>query len=284
MRAYCETDDCNTTEFFSEDQYQKVVNFGYEKSPYHGSIAHFHRVTFNDYKDVDPQTGIVTEIKGLETMFNEFKDEKKARKKVDSLLTRFLDFFDMSYVSLRDIPLERLSCTHDISEGSPCYIIDTEKTVKFNDFIKNYTELVRSVVDLNYKDKDQVDLQFQDIMDNGYRIKRASSWQKKLGVPWGFMVPSYNNWGMERCEFLSGTETAKICNPSVNLKAAYIPPTLEELEEIIRYPFPSKSGDYGEFPRRPNLVKVCILKCATYLYLEKLVEKREIECLLKSRD
>ena len=91
--AYCETDDCNTMDFFSADQYQKIPNFGYEKSPYHGSIAHFHKVTFNDYKDVDPKTGVITEIKGLETMFRELEAEKKARKKVEGSSDTVFRFF-----------------------------------------------------------------------------------------------------------------------------------------------------------------------------------------------
>ena len=95
------------------------------------------------------------------------------------------------------------------------------------------------------KGKSKTELRFQELVDNGYGVTDATSGQKKLTIPWGFIVPSYD-WGMERCEDLSDSETQRVCKSDENsffkkdknLMATYRPPTRDELSKIVRYPFP----------------------------------------------
>jgi hypothetical protein len=248
--SYCETDDCNSLNTSIDSQYGEIQNYEYEKSPYHGSIAHFQNQTFNDQEIVDPKTGLVTKIKGLETMFNELQQSKKAYQKVENLLTRFLDYLDLSFVSLNDLPLDRLVCREDISSDR-CYKKDTEKTVLVNDFINQYSETVNEVVNLDYKAGAAVELNFQKIktvkiVDDLQDFSNISD----SALPWGFISPRYGK-GMDRCDVDSNNaDLNQVCNSSnahkrlggllgtsYNKEVAYVAPTKKELETIIRFPF-----------------------------------------------
>lgn len=264
--AYCETDDCNSLNSSIDSQYGEIQNYSYEKSPYHGSIAHFQNVTFNDQYVVDEKTGEKKLVKeGLETMFNRLEQQKVAYTYAEGLLTRFLDYFDMSYVSLRDRPIERLQCRDDVTPGSHCYVRDREKTVVLNTFIDEYSDTVNEIVNLDYKQTPIVDAKFQKLSTSLRARGQDARDHTKItnhSFPWGFVSPKYGK-DMERCELgLPGLEL--VCNSnnehkklgglmrSYDTEVAYSSPTKEELESIIRYPFkghqmvPSKSAIFDQ--------------------------------------
>lgn len=248
--AYCETDDCNSLNTSLDSQYGEIQNFAYEKSPFHGSIAHFQNVTFNDHEIVDPKTGLVTKIKGLETMFNEIQKSKLAYRRVEGFLTRFLDYFDMSYVSLTNEPIDRLICREDIATNK-CIVKDTEKTILVEDFISQYSQSVNEIVNQDYKPEEKIELKFQNVMRYPYMDQRLEhlSYDHRitdLSLPWGFVSPKYNK-DMYRCD-LNDSRLDAVCsetNQTTKLgfikkygtEVAFVEPTKKELDDIIRYPF-----------------------------------------------
>ncbi len=250
--AYCESDDCNSLNTSIDSQYGEIQNYEYEKSPYHGSIAHFLNVTFSDQEFVDQRTGLRTKIKGLETMFQELQSERKAYRKVEGLLTRFLDYFDMSYVSLTDRPLDRLVCRDDIASNK-CFRKDTEKTVLVDDFLSQYSDTVNKLVNLDYSPNQPVELKFQNIVGsprNGFSSDRLLDHKNisELTIPWGFVSPVFNK-DLERCvsdipelDSLCSSANEKkrlggLIRSKFDVEVAYAEPTKNELRDIIRYQF-----------------------------------------------
>lgn len=242
--AYCETDDCNSLNTSINSQYGEIQNFEYEKSPYHGSIAHFQNVTFNDEYVVDSKTGEKRLVReGLETMYNRAQASKPGNAYAEGLLTRFLDHYDMSYVSLTDKPIDRLICRDDTREGSHCYTKDTKTTVPLNTFIDEYSKTVNEIVNKDYQQGDKVEMKFQDMAFHP-RANRDKIVDHKIkydySLPWGFVGSEFGK-DMYRCNLgLPGLES--VCNSggSSSKEVAYTPPTKEELNSIIRYPFKGK--------------------------------------------
>ncbi len=263
--AYCESDDCNALATSIDSQYGEIQNYEYEKSPFHGSIAHFQNVTFNDQDIIDERTGLGKKIKGLETMFYELQYEKEAYKKVEGLLTRYLDHFDMSYVSLTDQSIDRLICREDIWTDR-CFVKDTEKTVPLDNFISEYSNTVNEVVNLDYKNTpENIELKFQTIVSRprqGQNDYLDFSNISAMALPWGFVSPAYQK-DEYRCELgLPGLENVCAADnerkrlgglyTSYNVEAAFAAPSKSELDGIIRFPFkgqqmvPAKAAEFDQ--------------------------------------
>lgn len=275
--AYCETDDCNSLNTSIDSQYGEIQNFGYEKSPYHGSIAHFQGITFNDKETVDPRTGLVTVTPGLETLYNNLMAEKQARKRVDTLLTRYLDHYDMSYVSMNDKPIDRLVCTHDISSDA-CFKEDTLATVKLNDFLSEYSKTVNDIVNINYQTSPEVIFGFQNLETSertgNTQYNDAYVRDYAAALPWGF-ISARHQVGLDRCGLDStNSDLQVICSEdnesrrlggllgrSYQKEAMYLEPTKQELVDIIRYPFQGRemvSAEAAQFSTSVQL-KMCDL-------------------------
>lgn len=251
--AYCESDDCNSLTTSIDSQYGEIQNFEYEKSPFHGSIAHFQNVTFNDQEILDPKTGLTQRIQGLESMYRDLQREKLANQRVEGLLTRYLDHFDMSYVSLTDKPIDRLICREDVLTDR-CFIKDTEKTVPVDDFISEYSKTVNEVVNVDYQKSADLDLRFQGLVRRPRAGEELMDYDNitDAALPWGFVSPAYQK-DMYRCELglpgldgvcSSDNEKKRLggwLGSSYQTEAAYVAPTKEELDEIIRYKFEGNS-------------------------------------------
>ncbi len=281
--AYCETDDCNSLNTSIDSQYGEIQNFGYEKSRYHGSIAHFQGVTFNDQEILeDASSGKIRVILGLETMYKNLVAEKQARKRVDTLLTRYLDHYDMSYVSLNNKPIDRLICTNNIASDT-CYEEDQKTTVKVDDFLSEYTKTVNDIVNVDYQSSQDVLFGFQDLetseRTNNTIYHDAYVKDYDTALPWGFISPRYNK-GMDRCNTNpQSAELQAVCSDSnehlrlggllgrsYQKEAIYLEPTKSELEKIIRYPFQGQqmvSSEAGVFD-----ISVQSKMCDMFIYGE----------------
>jgi hypothetical protein len=108
--AYCITDDCNSLGSDPLAKYGAIQNFDYERSPYHGSIAHFANVTVDDFIN-----GTQVPV-GNKTMkipsYKKFKENKKKVFDVKSLLSNFVEEFNLNYVSLKDKKLKKFVCAN----------------------------------------------------------------------------------------------------------------------------------------------------------------------------
>lgn len=290
--AYCVTDDCNSLNTSLASQYGVIENFEYEKSPYHGSIAHFQNVVFEDQTYVD-EAGQTVMIEGIETMYRRLNAEKSARYATDSLITRFLDQYDFSYLSLKDVAPERLVCKDNILKGSRCYVKDQERYVPLNQFLENYSEVVKEIVDLDYKNKTTFEPRFQKLLGSIFSEQPVQSSGHNLAIelPYGFMSEAHG-FGMERCG-TSGLES-QVCSESnktqgflgltnnYNVSMDFVPPSREELAKIVKYPYVGNtmvSAGHTKFSQEDTL-KMCDLlvygEIAPKMY-KKAVDDRQKE-------
>lgn len=242
--AYCVTDDCNSLNTALSTQYGVIENFEYEKSPYHGSIAHFQNVVFED-QILQTDSGQTIKIEGIESMHNKLQAEQSAREVVDGLTTRFLDQYDLSYLSLRDIAPDRLVCKDNILKGSHCFTKDKERFIPVDDFINSYTDVVRDIVDADYKNKNQMEVKYQNLYKQYNRFSNASTRNLQTSLPYGFLMPS-EGIGMERCEqsgINSSVCDAKNASPgfiygtNYEVDLDYKAPTKEELMALVKQPY-----------------------------------------------
>lgn len=268
--AYCVTDDCNSLNTSLASQYGVIENFEYEKSPYHGSIAHFQNVVFEDQTYVD-EAGQTVMIEGIETMYNRLKAAKQARNTTDSLITRFLDQYDFSYLSLRDVAPDRLVCKDNILQGSHCYVKDTERYIPLEKFFNDYGEVVKEIVDQDYKSKNTYEPLFQRLYGNLYsQPSRSANGDFSLQLPYGFISDKYGV-GMERCQALGLQQN--VCAESnkspgflglgtnYDVELDYVPPNIEELRKIVKYPYQGQtmvSAGHTRFADEDKL-KMCDL-------------------------
>ncbi len=246
--AYCVTDDCNSLNTSLASQYGVIENFEYEKSPYHGSIAHFQNVVFEDQTFVD-ESGQTKVIEGIESMYKRLKAAKEVRAQVDGMLTRFLDTYDLSYLSLKDIAPDRLVCTDNVLKGSHCYKKDTQRYIPLNRFFENYSEVVKGIVDQDYKNKNKYEANFQNLLGSLASVpNRSAGHNLPLEMPYGFISEQYNV-GLDRCQNVQ----SNVCQESnkspglwgltTNYDVAldYVAPTRDELLKIIKQPYKGQS-------------------------------------------
>jgi len=106
--AYCITDDCNSLGSDPLAKYGAIQNFDYERSPYHGSIAHFADVTVDDF--INGTTVPVGNKIKLIPSYKEFKENKQKVASVKSLLSNFVEEYNLSYVSLKNKKLKKFVC------------------------------------------------------------------------------------------------------------------------------------------------------------------------------
>lgn len=155
--AYCVTDDCNSLATDPLDRYTAIQNYDYERSPYHGSIAHYYKAHVDDFID-----GFTVKFDGEDKdlpSYKDFKENKKKTYEVKSLLSNFVDEYNLSYVSLAENP-----------EPLKAYVCDDPTKV---DFEKN---LNGCLVDYNEKTVAQADLfETYRILSKDKNISKFSS-------------------------------------------------------------------------------------------------------------
>ncbi len=174
--GHCVTDDCNTVDPI--DRYGSIKNFAYERSKYHGSIAHFAGVQVDDFikgaikiggrsllnesgqevrsadfsKYINDRGEVVLNGEVISEAvvipsYQEYKTYKKNKENFESMLYHFVSNMNLNYISLQDKPLEEplitdecLSNLYDLS--SDCKKTNTDRTLKKNQLMDDYLDTI----------------------------------------------------------------------------------------------------------------------------------------------
>lgn len=127
--AYCVTDDCNSLASDPLDKYSAIENFDYERSPYHGSIAHFAGKHVDDFINGSTVT-VGSETKKIPS-YKEFNENEAKTTGVKSLLSNFVEEYNLNYVSLKDKKIKEFVCENptmvDFEENSNNCLVDYTK-------------------------------------------------------------------------------------------------------------------------------------------------------------
>lgn len=136
--AYCVTDDCNSLATDPLDRYSVIKNFDYERSPYHGSIAHFSKMQVDDFIN-GKVLSIGDEVMNIPSYKN-YKENRSKKYAVKALLSNFVEEFNLNYISLKDKKLQSFACDHHRdfdaeNNANGCLVDYTKRTHKKADFL-----------------------------------------------------------------------------------------------------------------------------------------------------
>ncbi len=167
--AYCVTDDCNSLGSDPLNSYSAIKNFNYERSPYHGSIAHFSGKHVDDFiKGSTIQIG--SETKKIPS-YKEFNKMQAKILDIQALLPNFIRDQNLNYVSLKNNKLKDFICEDpkdaDFKNNSNnCFKDYTDNYLSTQDLIEDYHTystnplVTKNFSKINDKGKYSFDLNF----------------------------------------------------------------------------------------------------------------------------
>ncbi len=297
--AYCVTDDCNSLESNPLDSYSIIENFNYERSPYHGSIAHFFGKNVDDFiKGGTVKIG--SKVKNIPS----YKDFKRTQNKIfdtKALLSNFVTENNLNYVSLKDKKLKEFICKHpkdiDLENNyNNCLRNYTDKHLDKKTILKDYNKYSTSLLvtknfsKINANGRYDVDLNFLDSIvkkDHGGKqcIKRVvpASYAKFNEVEYGkfcslmtygIFAKNYLNLANE---FINKVKTGQIeYKPSGSLLSSLFNTNIIDVY--------SKDKDYSPVPIVKPFVDRLYESCIHYAKLGKFNEPLDIERKYKIKE
>lgn len=155
--GHCVTDDCNTAD--PVDRYGSIKNFTYERSKYHGSIAHFAGVQVDDFIN-----GAILPNGDIIDSYAEYKRKKKNKENYNSLIYHFVEGMNLNFVSLKDETLfEPIENCFDVDkETGRCLVVNNNRVIDKNELLDQYVKNIMKTDEFTDEDK------YRKLVANGF--------------------------------------------------------------------------------------------------------------------